>query len=242
MKMLADLLSLLKEFFLSALYPNTCISCGEIIDENGFLCESCKNAIEVINPKKRCLKCGMEKKNCECSSRVYRFEGIVSLYENTGIAQRAYYKYKLFHKRHYGAFFINELSKAVKTEYSGIDFDGICYVPSSKRSIMGRGFDHARDLCEGVSEITGIKMLDDLLFCKEFRQPQHKSSFEERISNVKGKYGFRRKIKAENILLIDDIRTSGATLDECARQLLRAGADRVYCATVLSRKRRVLKK
>ena len=66
--------------------------------------------------------------------------------------------------------------------------------------------------------------------------------FEERISNVKGKYGFRRKIKAENILLIDDIRTSGATLDECARQLLRAGADRVYCATILSRKRRVLKK
>ena len=242
MKTLIRILDFLKKFLISGLYPNICISCGEIIGENDFLCKNCREAIEIINPKKRCGRCGLEKKNCLCSTRVYRFEGIISLYENVGIAQRAYYKYKLFHKRHYETFFINELSKAIKTEYSHIDFDGICYVPSSKRSIMGRGFDHAKELCEGVSEITGIKMLDGLLFCKEFRRPQHKSSFEERLSNVKGKYGFRRKIRANNVLLLDDIRTSGATLDECSRQLLKAGADRVYCITVLARKSKALKK
>lgn len=242
MKTLTKIFDFAKRFLLSALYPNTCISCGEIIGEDSFLCKSCKEAIEIINPKKRCLKCGFEKKDCLCSLRVYRFEGIISLYENTGIAQRAYYKYKLFRKRHYGKYFIRELSKAIKSEFSHIDFDGICYVPSSKRSIMGKGFDHAKELCEGVSEITGIKMLDGLLFCRGFRRPQHKSGFEERILNVNGKYGYRRKIKAENILLLDDIRTSGATLDECARQLLKAGANSVYCITVLAQKRRALKK
>lgn len=242
MKIFTKVSGFVKKLVFSALYPNVCISCGEIIGEDKFLCKRCQSSIEIINPKKRCLKCGFEKKDCLCSSRVYRFEGIVSLYENAGIAQRAYYKYKLFHKRHYGQYFINELSKAVKSEFSHIGFDGICYVPTSKRSILGRGFDHAKELCEGVSDITAIKMLDDLLFCRDFRRPQHKSNFDERIHNVKGKYGYKRKIKAKNILLLDDIRTSGATLDECARQLLKAGADRVYCITVLSQKRRRLKK
>ncbi len=242
MKIFTKVINSVREFLLSALYPNTCISCGEIIPEGNFLCKSCKKSIEIINPKKRCIKCGFEKQNCLCSTRVYRFEGIVSLYENTGIAQRAYYKYKLFHKRHYGKFFAEEMAKAIKNELSHIDFDGICYVPTSARSIMGRGFDHTKELCLGVSDLTGIKMLDEVLFCRNFKPSQHNSSFDERIRNVDGKYGIKRKIKAENILLLDDIRTSGATLDECARQLLKAGADKVYCITVLAQKRRALKK
>ena len=62
---------------------------------------------------------------------------------------------------------------------------------------------------------------------------QHRSSIKERLSNVDGKYCATRRISTANVLLIDDIKTTGATLDECAKQLLFAGADSVYCVSVL---------
>ncbi len=234
MKILCDgvkgLLRLLKLSF----YPEICISCGEIVEEGESLCNYCRRNIERINPEKRCLKCGFEKKDCVCPMRVYSFEGIVSLYENTGIAQRAYYKYKLFHRKHYSGYFAKALSLAIRSEYYGIDFDGICCVPTSKRSMLSLGFDHTKELVKRVSEITGIELIDNLLTCKEFAHPQHNSTFEERLKNVKGKYGYIRKVNLKTVLLLDDIRTSGATLDECSKQLLMAGADRVYCITVLA--------
>ncbi len=238
MKILYNTLIRLFAFLKSLIYPEVCISCGEIIDEGEHLCNYCRRNIERINPEKRCLKCGFEKKDCVCSVRVYSFENIISLFENIGIAQRAYYKYKLFHRKHYSDYFAKALSLAVKSEYYGTEFDGICSVPSSKRSTLSRGFDHTKELAVLVSEIMGIKCLEHLLFCKEFVRPQHRSSFEERLKNVKGKYGYTRNINTKNVLLFDDIRTSGATLDECARQLLKAGADKVYCVTVLAQPRR----
>lgn len=54
-----------------------------------------------------------------------------------------------------------------------------------------------------------------------------------RLKNVKNKYYAQNKISGGNVLLFDDIATTGATLDECAKQLLIAGADRVYCISVL---------
>lgn len=234
MKTLFKILSAIISFLRAMLYPEVCISCGDIVDEGESLCNYCRENIERINPEKRCMKCGFEKKNCVCSVRVYSFQSVISLFENTDIAQRAYYKYKLFHRKHYSDYFAKALAIAIKSEFYDVDFDGICYVPSSKRSILSRGFDHSKRLAEQVSRLTGIAFMDELLICKEFVRPQHKSNFEERLKNVKGKYSFSRNVNCKNILLFDDIRTSGATLDECSLQLLKAGADKVYCITVLA--------
>ena len=238
MKTLFDFLKKCADFILEIFFPSTCISCGDAIDEGEYLCGYCRNNIERINPEKRCLKCGYEKKDCECKYRVFYFENIISLYENTGIAKKAYYRYKLNHKRHYADFFARAISLAIASEYYGIEFDGICYVPSSKRSSLKKGFDHSEELCRKVSQITGIKLSEDLLYCKSFIRSQHKSSFEDRIKNVAGKYGYRYNLRGKNILLLDDIKTTGATLNECAKQLLYAGADKVYSVTVLAQKKK----
>lgn len=225
-----------KNFFneiISFFYPKKCVSCGEVIDEDEQLCDYCFRHIESIDHTKHCKFCGLYKKNCLCSYRVFRFSGIVSAFLNQNIAQKAFYAYKLNHKMHYADFFAERMSLTVLKAYYDMHFDFICAVPTSLRSKMKRGFDHTEILCEKISALLKIPRLDKLLTCKSFVKPQHTSDFESRRKNIKGKYSFAHRIRGGTVLLVDDIMTTGATLDECARQLLLAGADEVYCLTAL---------
>ncbi len=218
---------------IKSIYPKKCISCGEIIDEDEFLCDICYKKLKQIDHTKQCFACGMEKKYCRCLNKVYRFKGITSAFYNTEIAKHAYYSYKLSHKMHYSSFFAKQMAFAVKNSFYNIHFNYICSVPSSLSSKMKRGFDHSGLLCEEISKILNIKKLNNVLTCKRFIKSQHTSSFDERLNNVNGKYGYQQKLCGGRVLLVDDIITSGATLDECARQLLLAGAEEVYCVTAL---------
>ena len=78
----------------SAIFPNKCIGCGEIIDDEKFLCAYCEKHIEKNNLDDLCLICGFEKESCVCNYNVYRFERLISVFKNQGIAQRAYYSFK----------------------------------------------------------------------------------------------------------------------------------------------------
>ena len=59
---------------------------------------------------------------------------------------------------------------------------------------------------------------------------------KERFKNVKGMYKTNYKVTGKTILLVDDIKTTGASFDECAKQLLLAGADNVYCVSAVGSK------
>ena len=214
---------------ISTIYPKKCICCGEIIEENMSLCENCNHNIERINFDDVCLECGFEKSDCSCKYNVYRFDGVVSAFKNQGRAQDAYYAYKFLKKQHYSRFFANEIRTAVSACYKDINFDLICYVPSFKK----REYNHSGYIAKTVAESLNISFCGDLLSCIKKRKKQHKSTIKERINNVDGKYSANYRVDNKTVLLIDDIKTTGATLDECARVLLFAGAEKVYCATVL---------
>ena len=217
----------------SAYFPNTCISCGEIIPEDEDLCEYCFEMINRCDPLKRCLKCGLNKKNCECNKKVFYFEALVAPFYNNGVAKDAMYRYK-FRKRESNAdYFAKQMALCVKTEYKNIEFDGITYVPLSKLKSFSRGFDQCEVLARKMSEILDIKFLPDSSKCKHKRKSQHETPLSERVNNVKGRYSFNYSNYGRTLLLVDDIKTTGATLQECTKQLLLSGADRVYCVTGL---------
>lgn len=222
-----------KQTLIEMLYPKKCISCGEIISEDEFLCDICYKHFVQIDHTKQCFSCGMEKQHCRCYSDIYRFKCITSAFYTNDYVKHALYSYKISRKMHYGEYFSKQIALAVKNSFYNIHFDYICSVPTSINRKMERGFDHCALLCNGVSEILGIKMLDGVLMCRSFIKTQHTSDFAKRFENVQGKYYFNKRLNGGRILLIDDIITTGATLDECARQLLLAGADEVYCATAL---------
>lgn len=217
---------------LSIVFPNTCVACREIIPKGEFLCDYCYEFIKRTSKDKFCLKCGNAKKDCKCKNRVYSFEGIIAPFYNEDIAQRAMYSYKIGKNKPIYKFFAREMAKSVKYSFSDIQFDGICYVPISKHSLSKRGFDQSRILAKELSEILKIPLMDNIIECVRKSTNQHKKSDKQRFLNVKGAYKSRGFITG-NILLVDDIKTSGATLNECAKVLLSSGASAVYCVTGL---------
>ena len=217
-----------------SVFPKQCVCCGEIINEGKDLCNKCEKLLIPINPKRRCKFCGNDKDFCTCKSRVFYFKSVICIYENEGPARNVVYRYKLSKKSHYADFLAEKMVKSIETEFSGIKFNAVTSVPTSPHSMLTRGFDHSKLLAEIIAYRIGIKYENNILKCRWFRKSQHKSKFRERFDNMRDKYYFSRRFKGKNILLIDDIKTTGASLDACARQLLLAGAENVYCATVVS--------
>ena len=222
-----------KSFFnelLSAVYPNKCICCGAIIEEGKFLCDKCDKEIDRVKLDEFCFDCGFEESQCVCKYNVFRFSSSVSVFNNGGIAKEAYYNYKFKKRQQYSDFFATQVCEVVNKCYGDINFDLICSVPSFQK----HGFDHSGYIARKAAKLLNIYYDSDLLRCVKRIKKQHKSTIKERLNNVDGKYCATRKVTDANVLLIDDIKTTGATLDECARTLLFAGANSVHCVTVLS--------
>lgn len=218
---------------LDCLYPNKCAVCGEITGEIDPVCEYCKIVINNVNHKNLCPKCGLEREYCRCKSREYHFKGIAGTFKNSGAPQRAYYAYKLGKHKELADFFAERVYRTVKTVFGDIHFDAICCVPTAHRSRLKRGFDHNEEIAVRLADKFGSRYLRGVLKARHFRNFQHRSSFAKRLENVRGKYYTVSCIKANRVLLFDDILTTGATLDECAKELMFAGVKEVYCAVVL---------
>lgn len=220
------------------LFPNTCLGCEEIIPEGEFFCDYCFEMLERCNLEKLCLKCGQEKKNCQCDTRVFSFDGIVAPFYNVGCAQNAMYTMKFGKRKSIADLFAKQMALAVKYTFYDTKFDGICYVPLSIKSLRKRGFNQSREIAAIISKILDIPLIENQLMCCDKKKPQHKVNLDERFKNVKGVYVNCMDIKGK-ILLVDDIKTTGATLDECSKKLLSGGADAVYCTVGLITKRSV---
>lgn len=219
----------------SALFPNVCVGCGAIIPEGEHLCEYCTEMAGKVDFTKSCRRCGMLKKECMCSKRVFHFSGCAAPFYNDGVMQNAMYSLKFARKEYIAKFFAERMAITVKSDYSDIDFDVVTFVPMSLSKKLKRGFNQSELLAKRLSRILKLPLCYDLLMVGKKSAVQHKLTFDERFENAKGKFIANKKynLNGKTVLLVDDIKTTGATLDECAKQLMLLGADEVYCITGL---------
>ena len=159
---------------------------------------------------------------------------LISVYKNEGIARKAYYSYKLSRREELASFFAQKTADTVKILYGDIKFDAVMSVPTVLRSKMKRGFDHIEIIAKELATRLDLPYIDGIIKARTMRTPQHKAIFAERLENVHGKYYTVKRIDKARVLLFDDISTTGATLDECAKELMFAGVKEVYCAVILS--------
>ncbi len=224
-------LNKLKEFLLSLIFTNRCRLCGGVCDIRAELCEKCAETLPAIKGE-ICYFCGVEKKKCHCKEKAkYYLSVCAPFYYEEGVKRATVLlKYQVNEQT------VNYLSKymasCVKERYRDIDFDIIAFVPAFKTDEIKRGYNQAELLAAGMGKLLDIPVLP-LLYKVYETQPQHTLSGAERSGNLLGAFDvsedFLDTIQDKRILLCDDIKTTGTTLDECAKTLLVNGCAEVRC-------------
>ena len=224
---------------LNILFPRRCPVCGEITEPAGSLiCPSCFRELSFVKSP-TCKKCGKEILNetmeyCEdCISHRHVFEHGVALlnYDEKARASMVQIKYK--NKREYLDFYGAALAVRYEKQIRRMQADAIVPVPIHRSRRRRRGFNQAELLAEVMGERLGIPVMPDALVRSKRTLPQKELSAAERLKNLSGAF-LAGEIPAgvRSVLLVDDIYTTGSTIEACARALRNAGVERVYFAVI----------
>lgn len=196
------------------LFPTHCPFCYKIIPKDNLLCSDCKKKVVDGLNFKTVLK------NSVC----------VSAFPYSDIYRNAILRFKFGKAIRSASCLSLYISKAVRECYKDESIDFITAVPLSIKQKNARGFNHAEILARNLSEVLDIPYKECLIKTKE-NLYQHKLNQKDRKQNVKGVYDIASdEIKNLKILLIDDIITTGCTLEECCK-ILNKSHNKVLCAT-----------
>ena len=206
----------------------------KIITEKYF-CKDCKDVIARITVK-TCPKCGLPRKICACKWNFYYFDEIISCLESDDATKNSFYSFKFGGVFAGGRFFASEMGEKLKTYPAYDDINLITSVPSHKSAHHTRGYDQVKVLAKNLSKIIKKEYIPLLRQPKKSPKQHETTGISERFANVVNKYTTRKNanIKNKTILLVDDIKTTGATLSQCARELKLAGAKKVIAISALT--------
>lgn len=229
---------ILSKLFGELVPEHECISCGkEIADGTAFmLCDNCKSEITWLNGKV-CSKCGDKLPEngsmiCDnCKDKDYFFDSNVSCcyYSEKSAAIVKGLKYG---NRKYYAKYIAKIMSLSKSTFENIDI--ITFVPVSKKRRRERGYNQSEEIAKCLGEIVNIEVKN--LLVKTFDgKHQAKLSQAERLKNLAGSFeladGADTEIKGKHILIVDDVFTTGTTLNECSKVLKKAKPKKIASIT-----------
>jgi ComF family protein len=221
-------------------YPPICTICSSSVSSDDYLCQSCSGkATRIVAPF--CATCsepfaGTMSGTFDCANCAHRrlyFEAAVAVYRSRGVVRRVMHDFKYGSSIHLRYPVARWLGMALEDErLRGRRFDVIVPVPLHPARQRQRGFNQAAVLAQLLSDKIGIPVSSALQRIR-FTTTQTAFDRSERMKNLRGAFRLRRKadVQGLQVLLIDDVLTTGATLSECARVLKKAGATSVYAAT-----------
>lgn len=222
----------IKEFILKVFFPPRCVGCNTVTENGADLCENCRELLceAAIDQQNACRLCGLPKKLCTCKKHAREFDAIVSPFIYDGIIRNAVKELKIHANSQPVDFFARHIASAViKAGFENID--AVTAVPTTKKEFKSRGYSPAKLIAVSVAEKLGIPFDGSLIRKVYETRPQKELPKFMRRGNIFGVFEADKET-AENkiILIIDDVTTTGSTLNECAKMLNFAGAFKVYCA------------
>lgn len=214
------------------IFPNKCPFCNKVIFYDENCCNICLTQIEF--PKDICPKCG--KDNCMClKTQLFYDKVFVPFYYDVGVSNAIT---KLKFNEHLA--YAKPLAKFIcQKVYIDKDFDSknmdfIIPVPLYKKDYKKRGYNQTEILSKYISKILKICYNDKILFKTRKTRKQHNLNQKERKENLIDCFEVLQpeKVKGKNILLCDDVITTGSTLNECAKILKEFGAKQIIVLVV----------
>lgn len=218
------------ETLLRLFFPDRCICCGKVVAFGEKYCPSCFAALPRI-PLPVCLYCGMALEDCACNrKRAYYQQCTAPFYYEGGI--RSGLQALKFHgKSSFANGLAEEMAEWACKIYGRHTFDLAACVPMTPKRVKQRGYNQSILLAQKTAELLHLPFSPHILRKIFDNRPQHSLPAEERTGNVAGVFDCTdaSAVKGKHVLLIDDIKTTGATLNECAKMLRIAGAQSVSC-------------
>lgn len=231
------------DLFLHIFFPRTCFCCGRDIPfkNPALLCKTCTEKLEPVEGLV-CQRCGLPLKsggahcfNCRGGKAAkYKCSYIRSAlcFNEPSRALVHAFKYEKYVCA--AKFFAPLMYKTFKANPPYFEAELIVPVPIHKSRLRKRGFNQALLLAEELSKYVNIPTEDILLRARRTKS-QTALNRVERKENIKDAFALKEgaKVKGKAVILIDDVCTTGATLEECARVLKKAGAREVLALTAL---------
>ena len=226
-------LKVLFDFFV----PPVCLVCGKDTEEE-LVCQECINLLSPIE-KRFCILCGnpfTKREVCKyCKDYKLSLSRIRSLYKFEHPLPLLIHEFKYKNKRKLGEIFGKKMAVLVRSDPYLKNAELIIPVPLHPSKKRERGYNQSEIIALQISQDMGIRMLNILKRVKNTRT-QTELSVQERRRNVEGAFvllqEFKETIKGKKVLLVDDVITTGATLDACSEVLLKNGAQEVYGVTL----------
>ena len=222
------------KILIDVLYPHRCPVCGAIPPDGREVCEKCVPSLVWIR-QPICAKCGKElvsetDEYClDCTRRKKSFEYGRSLLNYNEAMAWSMGQIKYNNRREFLDFYAKEMAKRLGSVIARMDAQALVPVPVHAHRLKTRGFNQAKELADRLSPFLGLAVCDDLLVREKDTTPQKELGPAQRLANLQK--AFRANEVPANltgVILVDDIYTTGSTIEACTRALKVAGVKRVY--------------
>ena len=209
------------ERILDLLFPPKCPFCRRVLDDpRAPVCPRCQTTLPWLTGQR-------------ARRKVEFAQGCVSPLAYRGTVPDAIRRYKFSGLRNYARPFGLLTAQCVRDQLEQLP-QAVTWAPLSRKRLRERGYDQARLMAGQVGEALGLEVIPALA---KIRDTPPQSDLEEesaRRANASGAYALLpgARVEGKSLLLVDDVVTSGATMGECCRVLLMAGAREVWCAAL----------
>ena len=229
---------------LDIIYPVRCPICGDIVIPKGEkICSSCKQKLHYIE-EPRCKKCSKpmereEKEYCnDCEHKNFHFTKGFSVWVYDATMRQSIAEFKYHNKKEHAKFYIQEMLHIYGDMIKKLCPDAIVPVPIHRSKYLERGYNQADILARGIGKELKLPVLSHLLIRNKKTLPQKQLSNKERLRNLQEAFDFdesgaeRFQKEIKKVLLVDDIYTTGSTIEACTNVLKAHKIKDVYFITI----------
>ena len=219
------------------IFPRRCPVCDDVVAAgSGLICGGCAAKIQYIR-QPVCRKCGKQlfdetKIFCgDCENRQHNFDYGYALYDYQSMRQ-SIYRFKYSGRCEYAQFYAQDINRRLGGCIREMNADAIIPIPLHRRK-KERGYNQAELVARELSRLSGIPLYADLVKRTKKTLPQKQLNAIFRQNNLKKAFNIGSDVvKLNKTILVDDVYTTGSTLDAVASELKRRGVDKVYFITL----------
>ncbi len=226
---------------LEIIFPNHCLSCEKIINRDGVFCEKCWSKLQFISEPK-CQICsypfefqGLNLLCGKCLTKKPSFDKLITIFRYNHIIRKIVTSFKFRDQTFLAKKFAPLLFNKSRDEIMDCDF--VISVPLHLKKLQQRKFNHSVLLAKTLLKLAPKKVFySDFLIKTKNTKAQIELKKRDREKNLRSSFEVNKKyltlLRGKKILLIDDVTTTGTTLESCAKILKKHGAKKVVALTI----------